>query len=135
MGSASIKCMYRRYTGHLLRGKGGSILVKRAVEKYGLENFDFVVIETTDLIRDKQTIFKIEQKYIDLLKPQYNIAKIAGSLLNIKWSLESKLRFKNSNKLKIHLETLRLNRKPVTEEKRALLRSIALKRAPFSPPA
>lgn len=115
VGSASIKCMYRRYTGHLLKGQGGSILVKRAVEKYGLENFAFVVIETTNQIKNKQEILKIEQKYIDLLNPKYNIAKVAGSLLNTKWSLESKLRLRGSVKMKQHLENLRLNRKPVSE--------------------
>ena len=33
VGSASINCMYRRYSGHLhpSKGKGVSILVKRAV--------------------------------------------------------------------------------------------------------
>ena len=53
-----------------------------------------------------EEILRIEQKYIDLIKPIYNIAKIAGSIFNIKWSLESKLRrlSKNSVKMKNHLE-------------------------------
>ena len=61
-----------------------------------------------------------EQKYIDLLKPKYNIAQIAGSLLNTKWSTESKLRLKKSTKMKQHLplgeSSTFWSRKPVTEE-------------------
>jgi group I intron endonuclease len=84
VGSASINCMYRRYTGHLLKGIGGNLLVKHAVLIYGLENFAFVVIETTKEVKNKEEILRIEQKYIDLLLPEYNIAKIAGSRLNTK---------------------------------------------------
>jgi hypothetical protein len=75
----------------------------------------------------------MEQKYIDTHAsrlPEYNIAKIAGSLLNTKWSLESKLRRRESVQLKEHLEKLRLihiNRK-VSPETKALLKAIALKR-------
>ena len=120
VGSASINCMYRRYTGHLLKGIGGSINVSRAVLKYGLKNFAFVVIETTKQVKDRKEIIRIEQKYIDLLKPKYNIAQIAGSLLNTKWSTESKLRLKKSTKMKQHLplgeSSTFWSRKPVTEE-------------------
>jgi group I intron endonuclease len=124
VGSASINCMYRRYSGHLLKGIGGSLLVKRAVKKYGLENFAFIVIETTTEIKNKQEILRIEQKYIDLLLPVYNIAKIARSRLNTKWSLESKAR--QSIRMKEHLDKIRILKKPVSEETRALLRTIAL---------
>ena len=34
----------------------------------------------------------IEQKYIDLLQPTYNIVKFAGSVINLKWSAESRAR-------------------------------------------
>lgn len=90
VGSASKNCMYRRYVGHLLKAAGGSVLVKRAVNKYGLENFAFVVVETTNNVKNKEEILFLEQKFIDLLQPKYNIAKLAGSVLNMKWSLKSK---------------------------------------------
>ena len=98
--------------------------VNRVVKKYGLENFAFVVIETTSEVKNKEGILRIEQKYINFIKPVYNLAKFAGSLLNFKWSLESKLRLKNTRrvKLKTHLENLRLSRKPVSDETRALLK-------------
>ena len=114
VGSDSLKHMYRRYSAHLLGGKGGSILVNRAVKKYGLENFAFIVIDATnqqnishlrntsspcprkgevisagDLfsiskLKSKENLLKLEQKYMDLLLPEYNLAKIAGSVLNTK---------------------------------------------------
>lgn len=134
VGSASINCMYRRYSGHLLNGKGGSILVKKAVNKYGLENFAFIVIETTLQLKNKKEILKLEQKYINILLPRYNILKKAGSLLNHKWSLESRLRLKNSERLKKHLEYLKsinLN-KVVSQETKSIQRIKALNRAPLS---
>ena len=122
--------MYRRYTGHLLKGIGGSINVSRAVLKYGLKNFAFVVIETTKQVKDRKEIIRIEQKYIDLLKPEYNIAKIAGSRLNTKWTLES--RNKHSIRMKEHLDKIRLLKKPTSAETRDLLRTIALNRPPVT---
>jgi len=100
--------MYRRFSAHLLKSKGGSIRVNRAVKKHGLENFAFVVIETTSNGKNVTEILKMEQKYIDTLLPDYNIAKIAGSVLNTKWSLDSKIRRRASAQLKEHLEKLRL---------------------------
>lgn len=134
VGSASINCLYRRYSGHLLNGKGGSLLVKNAVKKYGLENFAFVIIETTVEGKNKNIILQLEQKYIDMLNPRYNILKKAGSLLNHRWSFESKLRLRNSEIHKNHLENLRklsLN-KLVSLETRALLKEKALNRGPVS---
>jgi len=71
-----------------------------------LENFAFVVIEITKEVKNKEEILRIEQKYIDLLLPEYNIAKIAGSRLNTKWILESKLR--HSIRMKEHLDKIRV---------------------------
>lgn len=39
--------------GHLLNSVGGSVIVKRAVKKYGLENFAFVVAETADNVKNR----------------------------------------------------------------------------------
>ena len=92
VGSASLTRMYRRFRVHLYLAKGGSLLVNRAVKKYGVENFAFIVIETVsaDKLKCKNTLLSIEQKYIDLLQPTYNIVKIAGSVKNLKWSAESR---------------------------------------------
>lgn len=133
VGSAGINNMYRRYTGHLLNSKGGRILVNRAVKKYGLNNFAFIVVETIPDGKNVTELLKLEQKYINTLNPEYNIAKIAGSLLNTKWSMEryaTKLKLRASAQLKKHLENLRLKslNKKVSLETRALIREKALNR-------
>lgn len=84
VGSASINAMYRRFSGHMLNSPGGSIRVNRAVSKYNLENFAYVVIETTSNGKNVEEILQMEQKYMDTLLPEYNICKIAGSVLNTK---------------------------------------------------
>ena len=94
VGSASLARMYRRFRVHLYLAKGGSLIVNRAVKKYGVENFAFIVIETVsaDKLKCKNTLISIEQKYIDLLQPTYNIVKIAG----LKVSQETRDLMRNS---------------------------------------
>ena len=87
VGSAYLNSMYRRYRGHLYLAKGGSKIVNNSVLKYGLINFAFIVIETISTCnsaQDKKALLSMEQKYIDQLKPAYNILKKAGSVLNLK---------------------------------------------------
>ena len=98
VGSASLTGMYRRYRGHLYLAKGGSVLVNRAVIKYGINNFAFIVIETipAEKLNCKNTLLSMEQKYKDLLKPVYNILKTAGSVMNLKWSISSRENFRQS---------------------------------------
>jgi group I intron endonuclease len=50
-----------------------------AVRKYGIECFTFIILEECECI--KETLLAREQHYIDTLKPEYNIMKIAGSRL------------------------------------------------------
>jgi len=133
VGSASLAGMYRRFRGHLYLAKGGSILVNRAVKKYGIKNFAFIVIETVsaDKLNCKNTLLTLEQKYMDLLKPIYNILKTAGSVMNLKWTLKSKEKFRLSiinNKDRISkFKALQLCKK-VSEETKELMRKAALNR-------
>jgi len=62
-----------------------------AILKDGYDNFNIEILEYCDT----NIILNREQYYIDLLKPKYNIALKAGSLLGFKHSLETKLKFKN----------------------------------------
>uniref|UniRef100_A0A896Z2P5 GIY-YIG endonuclease n=1 Tax=Coniophora olivacea TaxID=85977 RepID=A0A896Z2P5_9AGAM len=134
VGSASQGGMYNRYCGHLLGGHGGSQNVKAAVKKYGIENFAFLVLETNENGKIRDEILATEQKYIDLLMPEYNIALFAGSVLNSKWSQDSRDRLVKSETYLKRMENLRLARKntPVSEETRELLRANALERGPVS---
>ena len=87
VGSASINCMYRRYTGHLLKGIGGSINVNRAVIKYGLKNFAFIILELYPNIVTKENnkeLLDLEDRYLKLLLPNYNILTEAGSSFGYK---------------------------------------------------
>ena len=51
--------------------------ILRAILKYGYSNFELEILEYCD----PENLIKREQYYIDLLKPEYNILKIAGSRL------------------------------------------------------
>jgi group I intron endonuclease len=58
-----------------------------AVQKYGIENFTFIVLEECEPI--KETLLEREQHYLDTLKPAYNIMPTAGSRLGSKQSPET----------------------------------------------
>lgn len=58
---------------HLLRNK--HLAICAALAKYGYSQFSVEILEYCD----PSDILKREQYYLDLLKPQYNILKIAGS--------------------------------------------------------
>jgi group I intron endonuclease len=53
-----------------------------AWNKYGAENFEFLVLEHCE----KEKLIVREQFYLDTLKPQYNISRTAGSPLGVKHS-------------------------------------------------
>lgn len=93
VGSAIKGQIYIRFYKHLLSGKGGSRLVFAAVTKYGLENFAFIVAETIPAGQDKednQDLLALEDHYLTLLKPAYNIAKSAGNTLGVVHTDETK---------------------------------------------
>ena len=71
----SSKDLSRRKKDHfrlLKKGINHSILLQRAVNKYGITNFKFRIIE----LCEKELLISKEQYYIDKLKPKYNIYKI-----------------------------------------------------------
>jgi len=69
----SSKDLVRRRKDHfrlLKKGINHSVLLQRAVNKYGLDNFTFeVLVECLE-----ELLFTIEQKLVDNLEPEYNIA-------------------------------------------------------------
>jgi group I intron endonuclease len=62
------------------------MVICRALLKRGYSNFNLEILEYCD---SKDLIIR-EQYYIDLLKPEYNILKKAGSLLGFKHSDETR---------------------------------------------
>lgn len=56
----------------------------RAFNKYTHDGFIFVILE---YVLESKNILSLEQKYIDMFQPEYNILKVAGSPLGHKRSL------------------------------------------------
>jgi hypothetical protein len=75
----------------------------RALLKYGYSNFSLEILEYC-LPSD---VISREQYYLDLLKPEYNILKIAGSSLGFKHSDESREKLSSMNKGKTYSEETR----------------------------
>lgn len=69
--------------------------LQHAWNKYGAENFEFRAIEA---VENKGDLLKREQYWIDLLKPEYNVYRIAGSPVGTKHSAASR-----ANMSKAHL--------------------------------
>jgi len=83
----------RRFMSHST-GTGSNILLQRAFAKYGISAFNFVVLKEYHYDWDLSTqenrdeLLALEQYYLDLLFPRYNISPTAGSSLGVKRSEE-----------------------------------------------
>ncbi len=86
IGSASTNKLYARFSNHLIYFRGSKI-VKLAVKKYNLKNFAFIVLELYPNIVTKENnkeLLDLEDKYLKLLLPNYNILTEAGSSFGYK---------------------------------------------------
>lgn len=81
--------LYRRFTQYYnikyITRASKSSAICRALLKYGYSSFRIDILEFCDTY----TLIKREQHYIDLLKPEYNILQVAGSLFGYKHTQES----------------------------------------------
>ena len=83
--------------------KSGSSIMANAISKYGLDAFEFIVLEFTD----KAETLSREQFYIDTLKPEYNTLKIAGCTLGFVPSVETREKLSKAASGRVHsLETI-----------------------------
>ena len=81
IGSASTNRFYSRLSNRLIYYRGSKI-VKLAVKKYNLKNFAFIILELfPDVVTQKnnKNLMDLEDKYLKLLLPNYNILTEAGS--------------------------------------------------------
>ena len=62
------------YSLDALRKVSGSIIIYRALLKYGYSNFSLDIIEYCE----PNKLIKRKQYYIDILKPEYNIKKVTS---------------------------------------------------------
>lgn len=79
--------------------------------KNGYENFSLGILEYCEL----SLLINREQYYIDLLNPEYNILKVAGSMLGFKHSPETLLKYKNrkfSSEAIINMRKAKLGKTP-----------------------
>ena len=86
IGSAATNRFYARFSNHLIYLRGSKI-VKLAVKKYELKNFAFIILELYPNIVTKENnkeLLDLEDKYLKLLLPNYNILTEAGSSFGYK---------------------------------------------------
>lgn len=88
VGSAHTNHLYTRFRNHLIgSGNKGSVILKKAVKKYGIENFVFGILEFYPFevkIYNNKELYALETSYISLLAPSYNIMLEAGQFFGFK---------------------------------------------------
>lgn len=80
IGSAATNRFYARFCNHVIYFRGSKI-VKLAIKKYDLKNFAFIVLDLYPNIVTKENnkeLLDLEDKYLKLLVPNYNILTEAG---------------------------------------------------------
>lgn len=85
--SDNIKNRWSSHKHYLNRNSHHSHYLQNAWNKYGVENFEFSVLEYVSI---EYNLLEIEQYYIDWMNPDYNMCQIAGSVKGIKFSEERK---------------------------------------------
>lgn len=86
IGSAATNRFYAIFSNHLIYYRGSKI-VKLSVKKYDLSNFAFIILELYPNIVTKENnkeLLDLEDKYLKLLLPNYNILTEAGSSFGYK---------------------------------------------------
>src|SRR5260221_8140742 len=91
----------------------------RALLKYGYSNFKLEILKYCNPAKSSQ----LEQFYLDLLKPEYNILKLAGSSLGFRRSEETRAKISAYRKGKYKGENSPLFGKTPSEETSAKLSS------------
>jgi hypothetical protein len=79
---------------YLIDDKNKRMIICKSLLKNGYSNFALEILEYCD----KSVLIEREQFYLDLLKPEYNVLKIAGSTLGFKHSESTIEKMKNAKK-------------------------------------
>lgn len=110
----------RRFRIHLSSIGFVNLPLYNALNKYGLNNFVFLILQYCEPV--EELCLGLEQSYLDMFKPNYNILKLAGSSQGFKHSPETIAKLK-----KLHTGNLhpRFGTKASDEQK--ALTSLALK--------
>lgn len=131
VGSGSDNKIYTRFRNHLYNNNG-SKLVKKSLDKYGIQNFFFAILEYFPVKITKENnkeLMLLETEYIKEIGPKYNILTEAGNSFGYKHSEEVLLKMKEnySEKNRERLREWQKSRKNNwTESEKLKLREIAL---------
>ncbi|GGA53344.1 hypothetical protein GCM10010917_43160 [Paenibacillus physcomitrellae] len=135
IGSASNNRFYTRFCNHVIHFTGSKI-VKLAIKKYELKNFAFVILDLYPNVVTKENnkeLLDLEDKYLKLLVPNYNILTEAGSSFGYKHTEIDRQKMKDlySDARREKIGSLNRGKKfsPETIEK---IREKALTRPPMS---
>lgn len=135
VGSAVTGNLGNRFHKHLF-GLSGSVPVRAAVSKYGLPNFAFILLDTLEGEITQETnsdLLKLEDHYISLLQPIYNIALKSGNTFGVKHTESTKAHLRANYSIERRETIGALNRgktfSPITL---ARLTAAALAREPFT---
>lgn len=74
----------RKHLKDLRRGVHHSVLLQRHINKYGLEDINFQIVENLPKNINNKNLLEREQYYMDLHDPFFNICKVAGNCKGIK---------------------------------------------------
>ncbi len=106
-----------RWSGHrrkLALQQHHSVKLQRHFNKHGLDDLIFIVIEKIDVF-NLNDLIRVEQFYIDLLKPYFNMSPTAGSNKNLELTQEQRDKM---NKKPVSLETREKQRQAKLGKKR-----------------
>jgi len=135
IGSASTNKIFSRFNKHVIYFKGSKI-IKLAIQKYKLENFAFLVLELYPNVVTKENnkeLMDLEDKYLKLLLPNYNILTEAGSNFGYKHTEVDRIKMKDIYSLNRRERIGSLNRgKILSKETIEKMREKALNRTPMS---
>jgi group I intron endonuclease len=119
IGSAISNRINVRFRNHCLH-RTGSAYLNNAINKYGLENFAFIILEyfphlvlKENLKSNHLRLLELETNYIKEFKPEYNILQSGVSSIGYKHSEETKekMRALYSEERKLRIKNLNLNKK------------------------
>lgn len=125
IGSASTGRFYSRFYKHLISLTGSKIL-KHAINKYGLPNFAFIVIELFPEKVNKENnkeLLDLEDFYLKSMLPNYNILTEAGNSFGYKHTDITRIRLKEGYSVERREQIGALNRgKALSADTKALIR-------------
>jgi group I intron endonuclease len=135
IGSASTDRINSRFSKHLIY-LNGSKIVKNSVNKHGLHNFAFIVLELFPEIVNQENnkkLLDLEDFYIKSLLPDYNILTEAGSSFGYKHTEVSRIKMKANYSEKRREQIGSLNKgKTLSSETIEAMRQSALNRKPLN---